>query len=803
METFFKLFSRVTMRNKTFMFLNTMGLAIGMACFMIIMLWVIDELSYDKFNVKSSRIVRANIVYSMEGNEHDLVICPPQMGPAIKNDFPEVENVVRFRDYGRNIIQFDDKSFTENNVLFADSTIFEVFTIPLLTGDSRTALKEPRTVTISESMAKKYFGTDDPMGKLLRFNNRTNFEVTGVFKDIPKNSHFQSDFIASLYSYNEYNSLSWLDFDFQTYILLRENDDFRAFENKLSVLIDKYFSVDVSQRFGVPWEKIKESGSWIEIKTQRLSDIHLHSNSYGELSVNGDIKYVYIFITIAIFILLLACINFINLSTSKSVERSKEVGIKKVFGVKKVILVKNFLLESFMAIFIAQMVAIVLVEIFLPFFNNLSSKSLQIDYCNPWILLGLLSITVLTSIVSGSYPALYLSSFRPISVLKCEITKGESKTTLRSLLVIGQFVISIVLLTSTFIVQQQMKYIQKKELGHAKENLITLWNTNLLGTGIDNFKEELLKKPNIKSATMSINLPIPSQRSSTNLFKDGIRSGDASESQLWRVDYDYLQTIGLEIVKGRDFSKEFSTDSQGIIINEAAVRFFGWDDPLGQKIGVPIGEEQVALYNVIGVVKDFNFESVHSPVEPVALILGRSTGAITILLESNADIKSSVSFLESMWKKNATNQPFEFTFFSDEFNQLYKSEVKLSKILTTFTVLAFVISCLGLLGLAVFSAEHRRKEIGIRKVMGSSVGQLVILLSYDFTKLVIWAFIIACPISYYLMSRWLENFAYKTNISIWIFILTGLLSYFTAIIVIVFQTYRAASTNPVQTLRKE
>jgi putative ABC transport system permease protein len=779
-----------------------MGLAVGMASFIIIMLWVIDELSFDKFNLESSRIVRTNIIYSMEGNEHNLVICPPIMGPAIKDEFAEVENFVRFRDYGRNIIQFDDKSFTERNVLFADSTIFDVFTIHLTKGNPKTSLKAPNTVTISESMAKKYFGTDNPLGKILRFNNRSNFEVTGVFKDIPKNSHFQSDFIASLYSNDEYNSTSWLDFDFQTYILLKENTDQNAFEKKLTMLIDKYFSAEISQRFEVPWEKIKESGSWFSIKAQKLTDIHLHSNSKGELAVNGDIKYVYIFVTIAIFILLLACINFINLSTAKSLERLKEVGMKKVFGVKKMVLIKDFLLESFIAILIALIVALILVEVLLPFFNSLSSKSLHLTYFNPFMLLGLLALIVLTSIIAGSYPAFYLSSFQPISALKSEITKGKNKTTLRSILVIGQFVISIGLLTSSFIVQQQMKYIQKRELGFGKENLISIWNTYLLGKSIDTFKEELLNNPNIKSATMSSYLPIPSQRSSSSLFKDGVRTVDVSESQLWRVDYDYLQTIGLEIVKGRGFSKEFITDSKATIINEAATRYFGWDDPIGKNIGVP-REEQIAVYNVIGVVKDFNYESVHAPVEPLALFLGKSTGIITILLESKADIKSSISYLESMWKKYATDQPFEFTFFDDQLNQLYKPEVRLGKILTTFTFLAFLISCLGLLGLAIFAAEIRKKEVGIRKIMGASVGRLVFLLSYDFTKLVIWAFIIACPISFFIMSKWLENFAYKTNISIWIFVLTGLLSYFTALIAILIKTYRAASSNPIQTLRNE
>jgi len=791
------------MRNKTFMFLNTMGLAIGMAGFIMIMLWVKDELSYDKFNDKSSRIVRCHIFYSMQGNEQNCVVCPAPMGPAIKSEFPEVENFVRFRNYGGSSIRYEDKSFNESNVIFADSTVFDVFTIQLIKGDPKTALKAPNTITISESMAKKYFGETDPIFKILKLDNETDYQITGVYKDIPKASHFNFDFIASINSYDECNQPRWVSFNFVTYILLKENADQKAFEKKLSLLVDKYISVQISEFMGASWEDIKKSGTRADIKTQRLEDIHLHSHTVGELSINSDIKYVYIFSIIALFILILACINFTNLSTAKSLARSKEVGLRKMFGVKRLKLVQNFLVESFIVVFIAHIIAMIFVELLLPYFNQLSQKTLSVDYLDPIFLLGLLGLIIITSLFAGSYPAFYLSSFKSMSAIKSEVSSGKKKTTLRSILVVGQFVISIVLLTSTIILNQQMNYIQNKKLGYGKENLLSVWNANLLGNSIESFKEELLKNPNIKNATISGFLPIPSSRSNSVLFKDGIKSDDISKYELWKVDYDYFRTIDLKIIKGREFSKEFSTDSVAVIINQAAAKSFGWDDPIGKTIGEPMNPNEVAMYNVIGVVEDFNYESAHNPIEPLIFFLQKSTGAIAIRLAENSDIRSSVSFLESKWKQYAPEQPFEFTFFEDSLNQLYQSDRRLGKVLMTFTFLAFFVSCLGLFGLALFSTEQRKKEIGIRKVNGATIVQTVLQLSYDFTKLVIVALVIACPFSYYLMNKWLENFAYRTNISIWVFVGTALLSYLVAMLAIAYQSYRAAAANPVDTLRNE
>jgi putative ABC transport system permease protein len=786
------------------MFLNTMGLAIGMAGFILIMLWVKDELSYDKYNEKASRIVRIKVDLNFTGEEINTIVCPAPMAAALKADFPEVENAVRFKDHKGFTIKYKEKSFKEDRIIYADSTVFDVFTIPLIKGNSKTALAAPHTITLSESMAKKYFGDEDPMGKLLKLNNYEVYEITGVYKDIPLASHFHYDFIASIYTYGESYNNNWGSFNYVTYVLLKEGVNHKDFEKKLSLLVDNYISVVFSQFMKMSWEKIQENGSWVNIKTQELTDIHLRSHSNEELSVNGDIMYVYIFIIIALFILFLACINFTNLSTAKAVARSKEVGMRKVFGIRSFTLVRNFLLESFIVVFIAHMVAMILVEVSLPYFNELSRKSLSINYLDPSILLGLLALIIITSLFAGSYPAFYLSSFKPLSALKNEVTSGKKKTLFRSILVVGQFVISIVLLTSTLVLNKQMSYIQNKNMGFDKENIIALRNTYVIWNSIESFKADLLKYPGIKDVSISGSLPIPnSNRNSTFLFKDGIKTTGLKMYAVWPIDYDYVKTLGLKIIKGRDFSKDFLTDSMGVLINEAAAQSFGWDDPIGQIVGFQASDNKIKNYQVIGLIEDFNFESVHDPIQPLVCLLDRSREAMAVRMETKADIRSTLKFLEKKWKEYVPGQPFEYDFFDESLNQMYGAEVRLGKILISFTVLAFLVSSLGIFGLALFSTEQRKKEIGIRKVNGASISQIVMLLSYDFTKLVIISFIITVPISYYFTNKWLENFAYRTNISWWIFAITGLLSYVIAMIAIVYQSYRAAAANPADTLRDE
>ncbi|MBE0647915.1 MAG: ABC transporter permease [Bacteroidales bacterium] len=803
MNTFFKLFLRVTMRNKMFSALNILGLAIGMAGFIVIMLWVTDELSYDLYNQKAARIYRIRNEITLNGQQFNVVVTPAPTAAALKNEFPEVESVARFRDYGGSIIRFGENSFREEKILYADSTLFDVFTLPFSSGDPKTALTAPRSIVLNQTMAAKYFGKEDPVGKMLTLDDLADYQITGVFKDIPCTSHFRPDFIASLSGRSESTEDVWVNNNFNTYVVLREHADAAAFEEKLSLLIDKYVSVQVEKYIGQSWEKIKQNGTNMNFRIQPLTDIHLYSNYTGELEANSDVQYVYIFSLVALFILVLACINFTNLSTAKASVRTKEVGLKKMYGDGKRNLAVQFVSESFIIVLLAVVIAVILVEFSLPYFNSLSGKMLSLSFLDPKTWIGLWVLILVTALLAGSYPALYLSSFKPIDAIRKEMFMGRKKSLFRNVLVTGQFVISLILMMSTLLLMKQMSFIQNKKLGFDRENIVVLNNVYLLGTGIEDFKSELLKNPSVESASVSGFLPIPSNRSDGVLFKDGIKTEELTIYQQWTVDCDYLQTLGMKIVEGRNFSTEFHTDTLAVLVNQTAVRFFGWDNPLGHKIGRPTSEEEVALYTVVGVVEDFNFESMHIPVAPLVFFNGESTGSITVRFKPNTGLTSAIGALESEWKQFAPHQPFEYEFFDDSLNRQYAAESRLGQILLIFTGLAFFVSALGLFGLALFTTEQRKKEIGIRKVNGSDITQIISLLSFDFTKLVLIAFVIATPVAWYVMHRWLENYAYKTTISWWIFVVTGIASYIITMITIGYQSYRAAVVNPVETLRSE
>ena len=735
--------------------------------------------------------------------------CPAPLAAALIRDYPEVEKSVRFQGNSNAIVKYNNTSYTEYEIVYADSTVFGIFTIPLIKGNAETALTAPYTVAISESMAKKYFGNEDPLEKILRFDNKTDYRVTAVYKDIPKTSHFHFNFIVSLYSTQDYKNDIWLSNNFHTYILLKKNADPVAFEKKMPQLIEKYFAPQAAQALGTTWEQLVEKGLLLKFSIQNVRDIHLNTDISGGFGSGGDIKYVYIFILIAVFIILLACINFTNLSTARSTTRLKEVGIRRVFGVQRSTLSLQFMLESFLIVFAAYILAMVLTEISLPFFNRLTEKSISINYFDIRFIGGVLALILAVSVLAGSYPAIYLSSFKPISVLKGEMVTGRKKTRFRSILVVGQFTISLFLLSSVLILNKQMKYIQAKNLGFNKEHLLVITNTNLLEKNIENFKNQLITNPQILSFTESGFLPSPSTRNNGSVWRDGIMSNDPVEFTHFFVDYDYMKTFDMKIVRGRGFSKEFSTDSSAIVINQAAAKLLGWQDPIGRKIGAiltpdwDVNKPVLDVYTIIGVVEDFNYNSLHNPVSALALYLKKSDQMITCRLRVDTNIPQLVAFLKSKWEENAPGQPFEYDFVADSLSRQYSGEGRLGKILGIFTGLAFFVSCLGLFGLALFASEQRKKEIGLRKVNGSGIGQIVWMLSADFTRLILISFVLACPVSYYLMDKWLQNFAYRTNITVWIFGLTMLLTCFIALSTIGYQSYKAAATNPVNTLRSE
>jgi putative ABC transport system permease protein len=809
MLSFLKLFFRNALRNRTFTILNILGLATGMAVFILIMLWVKDELSYDRYNINADRIYRMNMFIRANGTEGTTPYCPAPLAAAMLRDYPEIEKSVRFRSYGNSIVKYNNVSFTEYNIIHADSTVFGVFTIPVIMGNPETALTAPNTVAISESMAKKYFGDENPLDKILKFDNRKDYRVTAVYKDIPQASHFHFKFIASLYSFNEYREDMWMNNNFHTYILLRKNADPEQLARKIPDLVKRYVAPQAEKILGTSWDKLLEQNLLVNFSMQNVKDIHLGTSVSGGFDAGGDMKYIYIFTLIAIFIILLACINFINLSTAKSAARYKDVGIRKVFGVQRSVLSVQFMLESMLTVLAAYIIAMVLTEISLPFFNNLTEKSLSIDYFDPKFIIEMLGMILAVSLLAGSYPAIFLSSFRPISVLKGEMVTGKRKTAFRSILVVSQFIISLILLSSVLVLGKQMKFIQNRNLGYNKEQLLIVGNTNLLGKNINSFKNELRSNPQILSITQSGFLPSPSGRNNGSVWRDGLITNEPIIITHFFVDTAYLQTFGMKIISGRGFSKDFSTDSAAVVINQAAVKLLGWKDPVGRKIGTFVGGEfngkdaLLDVYTIIGVVEDFNFRSLHEPVSALAMYLKPSDQMITCRIRRRTNISELLSFIKSKWDENAPGEPFDHDFVVESLHRQYGGEVRLAKILGIFTGLAFFVSCLGLFGLVLFASEQRKKEIGLRKVNGSGIGQIIWLLGSDFAKLILISALVACPVTYFLMARWLENFAYRTSISWWIFALTVMISFVLAMITVGYQSFRAATANPVSTLRTE
>lgn len=809
MKSFFNQFFRIIRRNRLFTFLNISGLAVGMASFVIIVLWISDELTYDQFHEHADQIVRVKAFFKLNGVEEYAPYCPAPLAEAAVRDFPEVISAVRLRYNGGFIVEYEDKVFNEPKFIFADSTFFKVFSFRLLKGDPDEVLKVRNTLAISESAAKKYFGDDDPIGKMLKLDNRSEGEVTGVFEDMPSASHLQFDFVVSLHTRDEANNGMWLSNNFHTYFLLAPNVNAKDFEPKLENIVEKYVSEEVAVALGMSWSDIKESGTSLSYYLMNMTDIHLRSDMEGEFEAGGSIAAVRIFGIIALFIIILACINFTNLSTARSLTRLKEVGVRKTYGVSRSQLIKQFNAESLVIVFLAFILAMVLVEISLPYFNNLTSKELTISYFSGEFLLGVLGMILIISVLAGAYPSLYLSSFKPIEVLKGDAELRKSKFSFRSILVIIQFFISLVLLSSTLVLNKQMVFMQNKELGFDKEQVMVVNNTYLIpGTRSQSFKQELQRHSSIKSVSMSGYLPVPSSRNNSTVFADAILSDDIFNCQNWTVDMDYIETYGLKLVEGRNFSEDFATDTMGLIINQTAAKNLGWDEPVGRIIGVPdnfttIDQMTLLEYKVIGVVEDFHFESLHLPVESMIIFLGNSVGRTSVRLNSNIDVPALLSDLESTWKEFAPGQPFSYTFVDQRLEQQYESEKQLGQILTLFTIFAFFVSCLGLIGLSVFSTEQRRKEIGLRKVNGSGVGQIIWLLSTDFTRLVAISFVISIPVTVIMMKKWLDGFAYKTDLSWWIFGITFILTYAIAMGAIVFQSYKAATSNPVDTFRTE
>lgn len=803
-HNYIKIALRNLLRHKFYSMINIIGLSVGIACCLLILLYIQHELSYDRYHEKADRIYRLAISIDIGGTEGEVATVGAPAAEALVNDYPEVLDATRFQRTGNWYIRYGETTFKETRLAYVDANVFDVFTIPLLHGDPKTALAAPNAIVISEKMADKYFGTDDPMGKTLNLDATTDYRVTGVFREIPSNTHFHYDFFASLATIEDRLPPIWLSMNWNTYLVLREGADPKALEAKFPEMVKKYCDPEFRRFFNASWEDVQQSGGRLDFYLQPVTKIHLHSDLLGELESNSDIKYVYIFSAIAFFILVIACINFINLSTARSANRAREVGIRKVVGSLRSQLVRQFLSESVVLSVIALFIALFLVGLALPHFNQLAGKELSMhSLTNNIILFSFFMMIVFIGLIAGSYPALFLSSFKPVTVLRQKLGSGTRGRWMRRALVVFQFTMSIVLIIGTVVVFKQLNYVQNRKLGFEKEQVFILNDAFILQDQVESFKNELLQNPEIVSATVSGYLPVTSDRNLSAVIPEG-RQEATTPIQNWRVDFDYIKTLGMEIVIGRDFSRAFTTDSSAIIINEAAVRHFNWDEPLGKQISVPVAIDPLTFadFTVIGVVRDFHYESLRNNIGPLAMFIRRSTSLVSFRLKTE-NLSENIRFIEDKWNAFTAGQPFEYSFLDVRFDEMYRTEQRIGKIFGIFAVLAIFVGCLGLFGLAAFTAEQRTKEIGIRKVLGASISGIVLLMSKEFIIWVVVANILAWPIAWYAMSKWLQGFAYKTSMTLWTFGLSAVLALAVALLTVSYQAIKAARANPAEALKYE
>jgi putative ABC transport system permease protein len=806
LKNYFKTALRNLVRNKFYTSINMIGLAAGLATCLLIFLYVLDELSYDRYNKKAERIFRVNNEIKFGGNYADLAVAPALMGPTMVKEFPTVQQYTRVKWYGGFLVRKGNQNVREGRVGYGDSTLFDVFTFPMLDGDPKTALREPHSLVLTETMAKKYFDRTNVVGETMLINDTGNYKITAVIKDIPSQSHFYFDFFVPFIDDPDSRSPNWLSENYNTYVVLSEKSDAEKLAPELNKMMDRYVGPEIKDVINLSLDDFKKSGGYVRASFTPLTDIHLHSNKIGELWGNGNMQFVYIFSAVAIFILLIACVNFMNLSTARSSNRAKEVGVRKVLGSLRKNLIQQFLTESVLISFISLLLSVLIAWLLLPYFNQLAGKSIHVNALfQPSMLASLIALVAAVGLLAGSYPAFFLSAFQPIIVLKGKLAAGFKRSWLRNTLVVFQFFISIVLIIGTVVIHTQLNYIRSKDIGFNRKQVLVINSTDALRDHAPTFKNELLQISGVENATLSGYLPVNYNRSNDALFTTPtLDQKSAMSSQMWGIDEDYVPTLGMQIVQGRNFSTQFPTDSTAIIINEAAAKFLNTKDILDKKL-YRIEDPQTKkldIFHVIGVVKDFNFSSLRQVVTPLAFVLRKETGNISVRL-STAKIPSIIAQIETKWKALSPNLPLDYSFMDEQFNKLYATEQQTGRIFITFAVLAILIACLGLFGLVTYAAEQRTKEIGIRKVLGADVTNIVAMISKDFLKLVLIASVIAFPIAWWAMHKWLQDFAYRVGISWWVFAFAAAMAIIIALLTISFQAIKAAVANPVKSLRTE
>lgn len=806
----FRNYITVALRNirkhKGFSLINIAGLAIGVASCLLILLFVQSELSYDRFHEKADRIYRVGFTFHVGTNQFDAALGPCPLAAAMVDEFPEVEKAARIfarQSRGGDVfVRYGEKRNKENKFLWADPQLLDILTIPFIKGSPEEALARPNSVVMTADTAAKYFGREDPIGKMLELGDGSLYMVNGVTESWPAHSHFHFDFLASFSSLPKSRDLDYYDTAVFTYILLREGASIGGLDTKLPEFSGKCMAPIIEKIMAVPYKEFLESGNFIGFMTQPLRDIHLRSKWGNELEPQGSFNTVIIFSAIALLILIVACINFINLTTARSTQRANEVGVRKVVGSSRGQLIRQFLSESVFSSFLSFLLALLFVQLALPVFNSLVGKEFSAGHVLDWsFLLALLIGAIVIGTAAGSYPAFLMASFRPVAVLKGKIQSSMKGRKFRDALVIFQFCASVVLLVGTAVIYTQLHYIRNKELGFDKEHVVVIQRAEKLGSQQLAFKNQLQQNPAVLSAAFTDSLP--QMLLEAKVFqKEGEGSQENNTLITITADYDLLETYGLKMIAGRYFERERSTDAAAVVLNETAVKALDIQNPLEKRL-VLVGLKRKPM-DIIGIVNDFHMESLHTKIGPTAVILSVTRPSVLLSVRVRpGDLPKTLGFLEDKWREFTNNQPFEYVFFDDQFDMLYKAEIQAGKVITAFACLAVLIACLGLLGLASFTASQRTKEIGIRKVLGATTPGILVLLNKDFVKRVLVANLIAWPLAYYAMNKWLQNFAYRIRISIWMFIAAAVIALFIALFTVSYQTVRAARGNPVDSLRYE
>jgi len=805
---YFKIAFRNLLKYRFISFINLFGLTIGLTCCLLITIFILNELSYDRYNKNANNIYRVTRSFNNQDGVVSLnlsTISPP-FGYYLPGDFPEIKKMTRILDDGITPMRYQEKIFNQKNSVFADENLFDVFTVNVVKGNPKTALQDPFSVMLTEENAKKYFADEDPMNKVIRYNNQFDFKVTGIYKAFPSNAHMHPGMLLSFNTlkdsamYGERNlQTNWGNNSFFTYLLMPEIFSPQKMISRFPDFLDKRMAGQeyVGQR----------ASKFTKLGLQKLTDIHLYSHTDYEAEPNGDMSRVYIFSAIALFILLIACINYMNLSTARSALRAREIGIRKVIGARRKELIAQFLGESVLICWAAIILAGGLTYLALPWLNKISGQELSINALFQWkIMIPLILTPFIVGILSGIYPALFMSAFKPVKTLKGLFKVGGRSISFRKALVVSQFAISIILIITTAIVFQQLHYLQTKSLGFDKEKVVTMSYSREVRKQYDAFRTELLKNTAFKDLTRSSRIPTGRLLDNMGAFT---LSGDSlkpvtTDIKFVSSDYDFVSTFGIPMIAGRYFSREFGADTASFVINESTVKALGWQDAasaIGRdfKYGNQSG-------HIIGVINDFNFESMHQAIAPMIFVLSppsRSYYNNLSIKIAGDNISSALAYMEKTWKEFFPQTPLDYTFLDENFDKLYQSEQKQATLFSVFACVAIFIACLGLFGLSAFSISQRIKEIGVRKILGANVRGIVGLLSKDFLKLVGIAALLAFPVAWYAMNNWLKDFAYRIDIQWWVFFLAGIIAALIAFLTVSFQAIKAAISNPVKSLRTE